>query len=180
MLTLCVLREVAIKTPVCRPVNLVDDIKLHAVGGAKIVSEQLVRAVLLVLEAMQQLELPLNVSKTCFMVSDNELLERLLEDPGWPFDVSLLSDTHRDLGGDAVDGSRRRIPIQQGRQAAAISAAARLRAVGRGREAFRVFRAGPSAKASWGSAIQGISNTALRALREAAARSTGPLQPGSS
>ena len=40
LLTLCVLREVAIKTPVCRPVNLVDDIKLHAVGGEKVVSEQ--------------------------------------------------------------------------------------------------------------------------------------------
>ena len=32
----------------------------------------------------------------------------------------------------------------------------------------------------WGSAIQGLSTTSLRALRVAAARSAGPLQPGAS
>ena len=33
LLTLCVLKAVAVETPVCRPINLVDDVKLHAVGA---------------------------------------------------------------------------------------------------------------------------------------------------
>eukprot|EP00959_Pyramimonas_sp_CCMP1952_P146124 3059554-Pyramimonas_sp.AAC.1 len=71
------------------------------------------------------------------MVSNNALLDKLLEDPKWPLDVSLLSDCHRDLGGDALDGSRRRIPIQLSRASAALSAARRLQNIGRGKEAAR-------------------------------------------
>ena len=180
LLTLCVLKAVALETPVCRPINLVDDVKLHAVGGVRTVAAQLVKAVNLVLAAMQQLELPVNTSKTCFMVSDHALLDLLLADPEWPLDVSLLSETHRDLGGDSLDGSRRRIPIQSARFSEALASASRLRNLGRGKNAFRVFRAGPAAKACWGAPVLGVSNSALRGLRVAAARSHGPLQPGSS
>ena len=35
LLTLCVLKEVAVQALVCRSVNVVDDIKLHAVGDVR-------------------------------------------------------------------------------------------------------------------------------------------------
>ena len=144
------------------------------------VARQLAQAANTVITEMGRLGLPLNLGKTCVLSSAVELTEALLADPEWPFDASFFASTHRDLGGDATDGRHRRVPTQAGRLAAASAAAGRLQKIGGGRAAARVHRAGPAAKASWGAHIMGLGNSALRSLRVSAARSFGPLQPGSS
>ena len=87
LLTLCVIKEAVLETPFCRPIDFVDDTKLRAIGGLRTAAAQLGKAVNITLAAARQVELPVNRSKSCFMVGDIELPCFLLDHPDWSLGV---------------------------------------------------------------------------------------------
>eukprot|EP00959_Pyramimonas_sp_CCMP1952_P399939 8379611-Pyramimonas_sp.AAC.1 len=89
-----------------------------------------------------------------------------MKQEGWPLDRAAFAQGHRDLGGDATAGGHRMVATQVKRELDALRQAARLtRIFGPGLRQARVMRAGPTAKALWGSAIAGVPPGRMRALR---------------
>eukprot|EP00959_Pyramimonas_sp_CCMP1952_P056451 1178819-Pyramimonas_sp.AAC.1 len=107
-------------------------------------------------EKVREANLPLGRHKTKALATSKELRQALMRQPGWDLGPDDFVDVHRDLGGDAISGSHRRVTTATTREQLA-------RAQGRkptnqfrpGLDRARVYRAGPAAKATWGSAIMG-------------------------
>lgn len=94
---------------------------------------------------------------------------------------SALVETHRVLGGDALGGNQRRAPTQLAREESALQKATLACRLGPAGEAkARLMRAGPIAKAVWGSRILGIPSRRLCTLRVAAAKARGCFPQGAS
>ena len=179
LLLLAALRAAAAAAPAARLLNVVDDVSAHVTGTTAFVARQLGGAFKAFNEAVAELRLPVSAHKTKAMATSNGLKAALMSQEGWTLEFADFVDAHRDLGGDATSGSYRRVTVATSREAAARPQGRKLRRLFRPDEAkARIHRAGPTAKATWGSAIMGVPDGRLRALRVGAVKGRGRLPRG--
>eukprot|EP00959_Pyramimonas_sp_CCMP1952_P324195 6785124-Pyramimonas_sp.AAC.1 len=118
-MTLCLLKRLAEETPPCRALNVVDDLTTHTIGGPKTVIANTIVSFEIVTSELESRKLSINWDKTKFMMSDRSQLPELAQDPRWKLADDKLVISHRDLGGDSLDGRARRVGAQASRPAAA-------------------------------------------------------------
>ena len=161
LLLLACLRRAAAASPTVWIKNVIDDVSLHAVGGADVVRRELSRAFSVVTTDFKKQGLPIAWDKLGLLSSSAEVAAGVLEDCALPPEVKC--QVHRDLGGDATDGSRRRVSIHQDRFLEAQRKVSKVLALrDAGAQVGNVFRAGVTAKALWGPTSRGSRTASSR------------------
>ncbi|CAK0878763.1 unnamed protein product, partial [Prorocentrum cordatum] len=127
-------------------------------------------------EKVRGANLPLSRHKTKALATSKELRQALMQQPCRDLGPDEFVGMHRDLGGGAISGSHRRVTTAAARELQARAQGRKLTGLFRpGLDRARVYRAGPAAKATRGSAIMGVPNGRLRQLRVGAIKARGPL-----
>ena len=159
--------------------NVVDDVSIQVVGTSRFVANNLGRAGREFAEGLRDLRLPLSVDKTCFVAS-SLALEQLLQAEWFAYGFKV-KDTCRNLGTDATAGRKRRVSVARSRlkvASARTKRLQRLRAVGV--NLGFVQRAGPTAAATWGGPVTGLTDATLHGLRVSSLKASGRLPRGAS
>ena len=157
LVLLSALRAAAIAAPIARLLNVVDDVSAHVTGARSMVAQQLGATYRAFCAKVKEANLPISRHKTKALATSKELRLALMKQPGWDIGPDDFVDVHRDLGGDAISGSYRRVTTTVARERQARAQGRKLTRLFRpGLDRARVFRAGPTAKATWGSAIMGV------------------------
>ncbi|CAK0856448.1 unnamed protein product, partial [Prorocentrum cordatum] len=179
LLRISALRAAAVAAPSARILNVVDDVSCYVTGPCTWVSQQLAAAYRAFCLKVKEAHLPLSRNKTKALATGRKLREALMRQPGWDIEGGDFVDVRRNLGGDSVAGSYQRATTAVARGKAARCQGGKLtRPVRPSISRARVVRAGPTAKASWGSAIIGVPNGRLRRLRVGAIKARGRLGRG--
>ena len=179
LLLLSALRAAALAAPIARILNVVDDVSAHVVGSTTMVAQQLGAAYREFCAKVEEAHLQLSRHKTKALATSRALRDALLRQPGWDIGEDDFVDVHRDLGGDATSGSYRRVTTTVTRESQGMAQGRKLNRLFRpGLDRARIYRAGPSAKATWGSAIMGVPDGRLRTMRVGAVKAQGRLPRG--
>ena len=109
--------------------NVVDDVSLHASGSDRMVSHALGNAGNMLAAGLVDLRLPLAKNKSKFLASSDEVAMQL--QAVWKDNDFKRVSTTRNVGGDAGDQKKRRIPIAKNRFTASLKRNFRLRALRR-------------------------------------------------
>ena len=149
LLLLSALRAAALAALMAGLLNVVDDVSGHVAGPLTMVAQQLGAAYRAFCAKMAEARLPLSRSKTKALATSKELRAALMRQPGWDIGLEDFVDVHRDLGGDAVSGSYRRVTTAASRERQAKAQGRKLTRLFRpGLDRARTFRAGPTAEAT--------------------------------
>ena len=132
----------------------------------------------MLIEGFHEIRQPVSWEKAGYMANSKELDEELGRQ--WDLPPSARSAGARLLGTDAADGRWRVAALARQREKEALQGAARAHILHKaGAAVGNVVRAGPTAKAVWGTAVAGIPDGRMHRLRVAALRSEGRLPAGS-
>ena len=131
------------------------------------------------LEGFEEIKQPVSSDKAVFLANSVDLARDLEEQCDHTSGKKAAGTRH--LGTDATNGNRRAVATARSREVEACQAAARAQALRKaGAATGSLVRAGPTAKALWGSAVSGLPDGRLHTLRLAALRAEGPLPKGAS
>eukprot|EP00959_Pyramimonas_sp_CCMP1952_P066312 1384636-Pyramimonas_sp.AAC.1 len=100
------MRKATVGSPTVCINNVIDDVSLHAVGGETVTARELAASFRSVTTDLQRMGLPIAMDKLGLLASSSELAQELSRQCDLP--ANVRAQVHRDLGGGAADGARRR------------------------------------------------------------------------
>ncbi|CAK0827805.1 unnamed protein product, partial [Prorocentrum cordatum] len=169
----------AAAAPVAGLLGAVGGVSARVAGPLAMAAQQLGATRKAFCAKVEEANLPLSRHKTKALATSKELRQALMRQPGWDLAPEDFADVRGDLGGDAVSGPYRRVTTSTSRERLARAQGRKLTRLFRpSLDRARVFRAGPAAKATCGSAVMGVPSGRLRQLRAGATKARGRLPRG--
>ena len=146
-------------------------------GTPELVTSQAGMAAKDLMKGFARLRLPVSKKKTVVLASSSGVFKKLVKQ--WRPAADARRNHARNLGTDATDGIRRRVPISRLRLRLAAKRGKRNQLLRKaGAEIQHVHRAGATALSTWGAAVSGIPPTQLHGLRVSAAAAHARLPKG--